>query len=263
MTKQKLSKFISIFFTLIFFFSLTPNYITYAETQNKNLSTEVSNENEKIVVDFAFSIGNNCASAKYLRVNNLRFQSSPLDWMFNYSLKTVSHLFKTEFKDFFKNIAVDKKKTCGIHRIVYDKKNNITSLHHYLKNVPFDKERKRVDNMMKKRIVNTINTIKKSKSIALISHRTDSEKNFIEFIKEFDKLYPNKKIYIINVKDGKSDEIKQKIIYENKNLKIIEYEYNRKKYPAWDGNPETWNQIMKTIQLSEKHPLLLSKAHFD
>ena len=265
MTKQKLSKFMSVLFTLIFFFSSIPNCITYAETQNETLITEVPSENEKIVVDFAFSIGNNCVCAKCLRDHDLRIQSSPFDWMHDYSLKTVSYLFKTAFKDFFKNVNIDKKKTCGVHRVVYDRKNHITSIHHYLKDVPFNKERKRVDDMMKKRTINTINTIKKSKSIALISHRNDSEKDFIEFIKEFDRLYPNKKIYIINIRDGKSDEIKQKIVYESKNLKVIEYEFlnNGKKYPMWYGNSEAWNQVMKTIKLSREYKNSLPKKDWD
>ncbi len=265
MIKQKLLKFMSVFFTLIFFFSLTPNYITYAETQDKTLITEVPSENEKIIVDFALSIGNNCAGAHYLRENNLRFQSSPLDWMFDYSLKTVNHLFKTEFKDFFKQIRVNNKKEHKGRIYVYDTKNHIESHNHYMKNVPFNQERKRVDNIMRKRAENTIETIKKSKSIALISRRNSSDKEFIQFIKEFSKIYPNKKIYLINVKNGKSETPEKRIIYNKDNLKVIEYKFinEGKKYPQWYGNPKGWAQVMKTIQLNEKHKRLLAKKFHD
>ena len=265
MTKQKLSKFMSVFFTLIFFFSYIPNCITYAETQIKNSNDKTSNEIEIINVDFAFSIGNDCACAKYLRENNLRFQSSPLDWMFDYSLKTVNHLFKTEFKDFFKQIRVNNKKELYGKLYVYDTKNHIESHNHYMKNVPFAQERKRVDSMMKKRAESTISTIKKSTSLALISHRNSSDKEFTEFIKEFSKTYPNKKIYLINIKHGKSEKPEKRIIYNKDNLKVIEYKFinEGKKYPRFYGNPNGWAKVMETIKLNEYHKPLVSKQFHD
>lgn len=265
MLKQKLSKFVSGLFALIFLFPIISNNVTYAQPQKKILNTQISTENNKIAVDFAFSIGNDCACAKYLRDHNLRYLSSPLDWMFDYSLKTVNHLFKTEFKDFFKQIKVNSKKVLNSYIYVYDTKNHIESHNHYRKNVPFKKERERVDGMMKKRINCTLNEIKKAKSIAIISHRNNSEEEFIEFIKEFSKTYPNKKIYLINVKNGESETPEKKIIYNKDNLIIIEYKFlnNGKKYPQWYGNPNGWAEVMETIKLKEYHKPLVPKQFHD
>lgn len=56
---------------------------------------------KKLRADIILSLGIACRPAEQLRINKLRFLSSPLDWMMSYSLETAAHLFKTKFETFF------------------------------------------------------------------------------------------------------------------------------------------------------------------
>ena len=45
---------------------------------------------KKLRADIILSLGIACRPAEQLRINKLRFLSSPLDWMMSYSLETVT-----------------------------------------------------------------------------------------------------------------------------------------------------------------------------
>ncbi|MBQ9105302.1 MAG: hypothetical protein IJY48_04115, partial [Mailhella sp.] len=85
---------------------------------------------EQITADFVMPLGAACRPAEALRRNNLRFISSPFDWMMSYKLSTVIHFFRNDFDDFF-NEAIDVTSKNAPHRAVKDVKNEILSLHHF------------------------------------------------------------------------------------------------------------------------------------
>lgn len=219
---------------------------------------------EKLIVDCAFSVGHDCACAMWLRKYNLRYQSSPLDWMYDYSLNTVAHLFETGFKDFFKQVKVDKNRTFNNHVYVYDTKNHIESRHHYDKDAPFKKEKVRVDKIMAGRAKKVMEIMKKSNSIALISHREEPYRDFIKFIERMGKVYPDKKIYLINVRHGKSHNISSKVVYKKDNLEVIDYTFfNKDNSLPWYGNPKGWKEVMESLKLREKHDIPKSLSFHD
>lgn len=248
--------------------ALSCSFLLISATQEMYIHTKATTvqnvKNEKLVVDCAFSVGHDCACALWLRNYGLRYQSSPLDWMYDYSLSTVAHLFETGFKDFFKQVRVDKNKTFNNHVYVYDTKNNIESRHHYDKNAPFYKEKVRVDKIMTNRAKKVMDIMKKSNSIALISHREEPYRNFIRFIERMGKVYPGKKIYLINVRHGQSHNISSKIIYKKGNLEVIDYTFfNKDKDLPWYGNPKGWKEVMESLQLREKHIIPKSSDFHD
>ena len=57
-----------------------------------------------IEADFILSLGSACRPAWHLKANNLRYVSSPFDWMMNYRLETfINFLKQKNLNGFFLN----------------------------------------------------------------------------------------------------------------------------------------------------------------
>ena len=223
---------------------------------DKNIEeNNINNIIESVEVDCIFSIGNDCRPAHYLREHELRTQSAPLDWMMKYSLDTVITLFETKFESFFKNISEIPKKNSSNHRTVLDTVNNITSIHHFEKENSLEEEQSNFTNTMKIRATKTISTIEESSSIGLICDRNDeTNESLIDFIKKFSVIFPDKQITLINIFDSDIEKnLNKKIILDDKNLKIIQYEfYDHVPSKSWKGNNYFWDKIVDNIKLKPK-----------
>lgn len=216
---------------------------------------------EQIEVDCMIPIGEACKPCQHLRKNNLRISAFPLDWMMSYSLETAIHFFETKFADFFENIEEIPNKYCGDHKFVKDTKNGVISIHHFKKDEPLESEHKKFRTIMLGRAEKLHNILENSHSIGLICNRKDaSDKELIDFIEKFSKIYPNKKITLINVVDEDIPDFKKSILFENENLKIIQFTFkdvppikDEKKFPQWEGNPGYWKKIMENIKVNEEN----------
>ncbi len=216
---------------------------------------------EKITVDHAFSIGGWCICAEYLERYGLRQTSSPLDWMRKYSLNVVARLFETKFKNFFKNIVVTSKKNTCKNRTVYDITNHIESIHFVPSDAPFDEEYKKFKETMQKRAQKMDSILSNSKSVLLLNCRNNPEttdqnstdRELKQFAKRFSKVYPNlQKIYLMDIHNDQDETIRQRIIQQDKKIKIIQYRFkniDKSFIPAWTGNQSAWHTIMENIKL--------------
>ena len=72
------------------------------------------------ICDFLLSIGKHCRPAIQLRENNLRYFSSPLDWIGGYTLDILLKLYKNNFENFFKNFKIDYDKKAAPDSIWVD-----------------------------------------------------------------------------------------------------------------------------------------------
>ena len=221
------------------------------------------NSIEPLTVDCAFSMGSWCICARNLENNNLRRTSSPLDWMRDYSLDTIAHLFETKFKDFFENIAVTEEKNYYNNRTVYDTKNNIKSIHFMPSSVPFDQTYAEFKQAMSRRAQKVDKTLSSARSVLLVNCRCDNEgvsqnstdtelKNFTQ---KFSKIYPNlKKIYLMDIHNDNDMKIRKRIVHNDKKIKIIQYKFkniDKKRFkPDWMGNQAAWKELMKHIHLT-------------
>jgi hypothetical protein len=148
--------------------------------------------------------------------------------MRDYSLDTCLHLFETKFSDFFEEIK--ERSSNDKLRDIIDTKNNILSIHHFSSNKPLSEEHIRFRKLMAKRAEKIDKILNQSGSIALIySQEQDvspsNKEKMINFIKGFNKIYPNKKIYLIDVENANIDGIKQDIIFKQENLEIIRFTF--------------------------------------
>lgn len=248
--KKHILKFLTFIFLLTSFVHMSSN-LGFAE-ENKKFECEVN---------CCFSIGQNCKTAFHIQRHDKRFQASPLDWMRDYSLDVCLHLFKTKFQDFFEEIE-ERGIYYNNDRKIYEKhvkdvKNSILSVHHFSSKAPLNKEHQKFRKMMLNRANKVDNILNQSESIALVysqenkNYSMPSNEKFIEFLKSFAEIYPNKNIYLIVVRDAYVEGIQKKITFEEDNLKIIEFTFSDDGQD-WTGNHNLWDEVMNCIKLVRK-----------
>ena len=250
----KVFKAFSICFTVISLVCVALNFFGTKKLLIKWIEN-ATNSSFECEVDCCFSIGQNCKTAYHIDRHGKRFQAAPLDWMRDYSLDTVLHLFESKFSDFFEEIDEVEPWPGEVNaRSVKDTKNGILSIHHFLYGKPLDEEKERFRNTMKHRAKKVDEIIQNSDSVALIYSREDLQhgipdnKKFIDFAKKFSKIYPGKKIYFIIVKISNINGIQRHVLFKKDNVKVVSFTF----YDVgtdWTGNHNMWDKVMNHIKL--------------
>lgn len=204
--------------------------------------------------DLYISVGEACRPAYHLLQNDLRNEAYPLDWMRAYSLDTVIHLFKTEFTDFFINIEDNNIEGDSKNRCIKDITNNITSIHHFSRDIEVKKAQKEFLEKMNRRYKRLNDKLKKARRVVLICNRSDTIDKLQFFLMEFSFLYPHLEIKLINVLNNEKMDIntymmKQYVLSDC--LSIEEYSFNdsfnsvTKEKADWRGNIGIWKDILR------------------
>ena len=220
---------------------------------------------KKLCIDIILSLGLACRPAEQLKVNKLRFLSSPLDWMMSYSLETAVHLFKTKFETFFqiKEIVPD-----NLHYIhVKDAVNNVNSIHHF----PLDKDIEDFYNTTFRPVMlrrfDTVNSfITHSKHIAFIFNRDEETQRITNTLHEFGEIYPNKNITFINIRSGAQPKthdicrlkLSPQLTFEEHYIDDThkDGDHTTGNTAWWVGNEEMWHEILSNIKLSWRSKVL-------
>lgn len=209
-------------------------------------------------VNSVFSVGEACRPANYLKKYGLRFQSSPLDWMFDYTLEIAAHLFETKFQDFFEEIEEIPNKFKDVNRYVRDVKNGIMSIHHFNRFNSLKDEHIKFRSLMLERARKLDEIFRISNSIGFISNRkNESVEDIISFLKEFSDLYSDKFLVFFLVSDEKIEGITQSIVFEDKNSVIVKFSFsdvkpeNEEFVDYAGGNPYSWEKVANCFKLDK------------
>lgn len=203
--------------------------------------------------DLYIPLGITCRSAYHLQANDLRNEAYPLDWQMSYSLTTVIHLFKTQFRDFFVNVEEDSNKGNRKHRWIKDITNDIVSVHHFPRDMEIQEAQKVFHEKMNKRFVGMNDRLMKAQRVVLICNRNDTLEELQLFLKEFSTLYPHLEIKLINIRNNEEMDInsytmKRYVLSER--LSVDEYIFNDtfngfiQEKADWRGNMEIWGNIL-------------------
>ena len=211
---------------------------------------------QDIYVDALLSFGPNCRAADALKRNNLRFFSSPFDWMMKYSLNCVFKTLKNKGKDFFCDFEEKDSSKSSKYRYMVSKSTGMIAMHHFFKYISQDEAYFIFQNTMQKRFNKLDKILSEAKSICIVTSRSLQTEKIISFIKDFLSLYQFEKLYFINIFDDSKEEIK-----ETKFDNIVIYQCHFKDVhpngadPSqnskfWKGNMECWDSILKKISLN-------------
>ncbi len=219
---------------------------------------QIPNINTDCVIGF----GNGCTIAGNLNRNNLRFFSTPFDWLLDYSLENVYSLLENKGKNFFRNYKFNSKYNKGKKLGVVDTETGMISEHDYSKYLP-----KQINDIFfkykyKRRFKRLHKILQDAQNICIVTLRSITTQEILSFIDKFSQLYTFKHLYFINVYDTENKEKDEQLIITNKdNVTILEYYFNdehpngnnKQTNPDyWLGNIDYWNKILAKITLNKK-----------
>ena len=209
--------------------------------------------------DFFLSIGPHCGPAINLRSNHLRSFSAPLDWMMEYSLDTVLHLFKEDFNDFFSQYEIDKDNPEGAAGMlrVNDTVNHIVSIHHFPEDMQMDSSYPQFIEKMNVRKNRLESLLQNASSIVLMAERTDAREDLLSFLRSFSNLYPQLRIRLINMRYDESmayNTYKQETIFDDNKLSYIEYLFNdtQQGVRVPESYAYVWSQILSNYTIQKE-----------
>ena len=219
---------------------------------------DLLNELDTLPMDFVMSVGPACRPAQQVKHGGLRFTAAPMDWMQLYPLQAVTHIFETEFADFFAEIEDITPEPGKKNRRVVDTKNDICSIHHFSSKDSLEKGQAEVRKTMRKRYKRIHGFLRKAERICFVCNREDSVEALLAFLADFGRLYPHAHMVMVNMRHTDTDGISMKKFTDGR---CTVYEaYFRDENPlgtdiasnpeAWHGNTPRWQQVLKHVHLS-------------
>lgn len=217
---------------------------------------------QNIKVDCIISFGKSCRVAEHLRRNNLRFCSSPFDWLGEYTLEDTLPILKNPEKNFFSEYKFYPQKNTQTSLAIIDTKTGMVCVHDFKKNLPEKINHVLFRNKYKRRFKNLEDILTDAQNMCIITNHVVNTTDILNFIEQFLQLYTFEHLYYINIfdtKDQKKDE--NLIVTEKDNITIFEYSFNdehtngrdKEKNPDfWLGNIDYWNKILSKIKLNKE-----------
>ena len=221
---------------------------------------KILDELDSIPMDFIMSVGPACRPAQQIKQAGLRVTSSPLDWMQLYPLTAVTHCFSTGFTDFFEEIEDISPDENRKNRRVVDVNNDICSIHHFPMNEPLEKAQKRVRRMMRKRFKRIDRLMCKAKAICLVANRDEPTQVLLEFLEEFEEIYPDAYLYMVNIRHTSEPGFQVSVV-SGRRCTLYEAHFCdehpdgtdiTKNPDAWQGNTPYWMNTLRHLCLSDR-----------
>ncbi len=159
--------------------------------------------------DFVCSIGENCATAAYLKMCCLRDASYPFDWVAGMPMQLRVDMLLNGFQGFLEkeNLVPEDfypfgqdKETGTPVKTYRDKYTNVIFVHDFTDPIPFDEAFPKVKAKYDRRITRLLKKIQDSKQILLISRQWKDPYDYKDVLKMQERLaeaYPDKLINLL------------------------------------------------------------------
>lgn len=212
---------------------------------------------DPIPFDLLLSVGPACRPAQQIKAAGLRFTAAPMDWMQLYSLDTFLHLFQTDFSDFFVDIA-ESDAPHGKNRRVVDLRNNITSIHHFPASQSLTEGQSAMRKTMLRRSKNIQKILKNARNIGLLCNRPDTPEELESFRAAFQKLYPQARCVLINIRDTDTNTTTVTVSADGDFLEVRFRDVHpaggeiTENPDAWHGNSPQWQSVLSHVHLRER-----------
>lgn len=208
---------------------------------NKNTSLD-SNSYEMVC-----SLGERCMTAHQMRLNKLRSESNPFDWLITSNINSVVDTLLNHWSQFFikENLIIEHNGT--EHLSVTDSTTGFISLHDFDSNIPFDEEYNKFINKYTRRIQRFMNLIYSKNSILFV--RTNVSINEIDYLQQLTQLNPYAKIDFLIINTVNTNTIKQiPVSYPNVHVYEISDQPDLS-YDIWMGNHTHWKKVLSNYVL--------------
>ena len=221
-----------------------------------------------IVADLYIPIGLRCQPAQQLKEHNLRFCSLPYDWLGRCSLNFILDTIKQGVDNWLNKYMVDPLKASKYH-FVYDMENHVRFRHAFPADKTIDEYMPEFKNIFGKRYDRMIKLISDAQTICFVSsERQDNVSDTYIFMKELESLYPNKKIYFVNITNSEAGysvrEYKMSnssILFSIQGYNINEIGNEKTNSMFWTGNKKLWDKVCGHLSLSDNVKIKLEEEN--
>lgn len=205
--------------------------------------------------DTYLPIGGDCTPAHYLRLQGLRREAYPLDWMV-FGTDALMHLLQTGFSDFFASIAEEESIEANPCRYIRDTRNDVLSIHHFPKDREIDDALEEFRATMRRRSVRLDDRLTRGHSLLMLGCRDDADERVCRTLLDVAKLYPHLRMHLVNVCDAPdmdSSELRQERYDLSDRLRATCCHFNnscdthaQKPFGLW-GNEALWRRVMAEL----------------
>lgn len=208
--------------------------------------------------DFIISFGESCFTAILLRKLGLRIMSGPFDWCVGATFEERVNIFLNDFRDYFNKEDFEFKNIDASGKAAYlNKRTKITYNHDFPKDVDFDVSYPQIYEKYQRRIVRSLDKIKKSKNTLIVYIELPISNGGVlsneELITISEKL--DKNIDILYVKHNPTLE-KGEVLLQRISEKVIFIECYNKSYdinaPLFANNFDNSKLCFKGINVKNR-----------
>lgn len=193
------------------------------------------------------SLGERCMTAHQMRLNKLRSESNPFDWLITSDINAVVDTLLNDWSQFFLKENLVIQSVGPEHTTVMDSATGFVSVHDFSSNKPFNEEYDRFVVKYKRRINRFKDLVRSSKSILFV--RTNATELQIETLQRLTRLNPYAKIEFLIVNTTTTTTIKQlPSKYENVHIYEISNQPDLN-YDVWMGNHAHWKTVLSHFTL--------------
>jgi hypothetical protein len=208
--------------------------------------------------DLIFSIGAACSCTQMLRSTHLQFYSYPFDWLYGASILERVEILINDMKDFINKEDLEyaheeRSISCNAY---FNKHNNITFNHDFLKDVPFDEMYEKVREKYDRRSNRLLEQIKNSKNVLFVYLQTPdnkipiSDEELIKAQKLLQNKFNSQNIYLLYLFCDNLNP--SNTVINNNILKIqLDYDAKDKNYP-YVVNSKILKNIFNKLKITNK-----------
>lgn len=193
------------------------------------------------------SLGERCMTAHQMRLNKLRSESNPFDWLITTNITAVVDTLLNNWNNFFKRENLVVQYVGPEHTNVMDSTTGFLSLHDFNSAKPFDEEYDRFITKYTRRINRLMELICTSKSILFV--RTNATEVDIENLQRLKTLNPSATIDFLIVNTTNTTSVRS---IPSKYDNVYIYEISDQPdlaYDVWMGNHAHWKEVLSNYSL--------------
>lgn len=205
--------------------------------------------------DLVCSLGERCMTAHQMRINQLRSESNPFDWLISENIHAVIDTILDNWNHFFlrENLSVIYKGP--VHTQVIDNATGFISLHDFDSNISFDENYERFITKYTRRIHRFMNLIQTKKNILFV--RTNVSNDQIDDLLRLTTVNPNAHIDFLIVNTVSTPNVSRlESPYDNVHIYQISDQPDLS-YDVWMGNHAHWKEVLSHYTLRGYHDFLV------
>lgn len=198
--------------------------------------------------DCLVPLGGSCRTAHYLKISDLRYFSTPFDWMMSYSLMHVVQLIKTNMNDFFVNYQIIEERQKNF--VVKDNKTGMIAMHHFPIGKSIDEYMPFFQKTIRVKFDCLVREIKSAAMLGFIFH--GREDHDIDAFQNYINDITGTRCYVLNIKSSRERYIEfdpYKLKYTFYFWDVYSKGEDRSNPWFWVGNPKMWQLITGNIYL--------------